>query len=84
MTEYIGSSLHPGDVCRYAFDGCKNQSECEVEIVRVFRDGEVAEIRVLRVLRDNSGNGYFTFLARTNDRNTMNASTQYLTKLALR
>ena len=81
MDKQKDQELRPGDICRYAFHDCENQSECEVEVLKVFQNGEVAEIRVLRVFNDDSGNGYFSFLARTNEKNTMNASTKYLTKV---
>lgn len=81
MDNHKVRGLHPGDICRYAFHDCENLSECEVEVLRIFQNGEVAEIRVLRVFNDDSGNGYFSFLARTNEKNTMNASTKYLQKV---
>lgn len=71
-------ALQPGDVCLYSF-GDQNASEVIVEIVRLLSTSEAAEIRVLKVIEDYSGNGYFHYLQRSGE--TMNASLQYLKKL---
>lgn len=68
----------PGDVCLYSF-GEKNGSRAIVRIVKIKDDPRgVAEVKFLKVLVDDSGNGYFNFLCRTG--NTMNASLKYLEK----
>ena len=73
------NELKPGDVCTYSFGG-ENRSCAVVEIVRILNDKRgVAEVRVLKVIVDDTGNGYFDFLYRTCD--TMNASFAYLRKL---
>lgn len=71
-------SLAPGDVCLYSF-GKGNDSANIVEIVRLLKTSVAAEIRVLTVINDDSGNGYFTYLQKTGE--TMNASLEYLKKL---
>lgn len=71
-------SHKPGDVCIYSF-GEKNNSRSVVQIVKIKDDPRgVAEVKFLKVLVDDSGNGYFNFLCRTG--NTMNASLKYLEK----
>ena len=57
-----------------------NRSAATVEIV-AFRDDSrgVASVRFLRVLNDDSGNGFFSFLEQSG--NTMNVSLQYLVPL---
>ena len=73
------NELKPGDVCTYSFGG-KNRSCAVVEIVKILNDTRgVAEVRFLKVIVDDTGNGYFDFLYRTCD--TMNASFEYLQKL---
>lgn len=72
--------MNPGDICLYSF-GDKNASQCKVEVVRVLDDSRgVAEVKILEVYVDDSGNGIFNYLARTGK--TMNASMCYLQKLA--
>lgn len=68
-----------GDVCLYSF-GDKNKSAAVVEIVEVLNDPRgVAEVRFLKVIEDDTGNGFFEYLHRTG--RTMNASFQYLQKM---
>mgnify|MGYP000270167197 CR=1 FL=1 len=64
--------LRIGDICSYSF-GEKNRSYSIVEIVRILDSPyEVAEVKFLDVVVDDSGNGYFTYLLKT--KKTMNAS----------
>lgn len=65
-----------GDVCLYSFpDG--NKSLAIVEIVRILDDERgVAEIKFLKVIVDDTGNGFFEYLLKSGK--TMNASFQYL------
>lgn len=74
----MNTTLKTGDICEYSF-GEENASRNIVQIVRVLENGSVAEIRVLEVKNDDSGNGWFHFLQRTG--NTMNASIKYLRKI---
>jgi hypothetical protein len=72
----------PGDVCLYIFDNGNNSSAI-VEIVRVLNDDRgVAEIKFLKVFVDDTGNGFFDYLLRTNQ--TMNASFKYLKNITPR
>ena len=71
-------SLQPKDICLYSF-GTENGSASIVEIVRLLDTSECAVIRVLKVIEDDSGNGYFSYLQRSGQ--TMNASLKYLQKL---
>lgn len=76
----VHMKLKVGDICLYSF-GDKNASRCKVEVVRVLDDSRgVAEVKILEVYVDDSGNGIFNYLARTGK--TMNASICYLQKLA--
>lgn len=69
----------PGDVCLYSF-GEKNSSRAIVEIVRDLHDPRgVAEVKFLKVVVDDTGNGLFKYLHRTGK--TMNASFKYLQKM---
>lgn len=71
--------LQPGDICEYSF-GAENASRCKVRIVRILNSPRsIAEINVLDVFVDDSGNDYFHYLQRTG--NTMNASLKYLKKI---
>ena len=65
-----------GDVCFYGFhDG--NKSLALVEIVKVLNNERgVAEVKFLKVFVDDTGNGLFNYLLKTNQ--TMNASFKYL------
>lgn len=65
-----------GDVCFYGFhDG--NKSLALVEIVKVLNSERgVAEVKFLKVFVDDTGNGLFNYLLKTNQ--TMNASFKYL------
>lgn len=61
------SALNAGDICEYSF-GEKNASLTIVQIVRILESprghapGSVAEIRVLEVKNDASGNDFFHYL----------------------
>lgn len=80
----MSSTFKAGDVCEYSF-GEENASRNIVQIVRILdnpRDAEprsVAEIRILKVVNDASGNDLFHYLQKTGK--TMNASTNYLRKI---
>ena len=68
-----------GDVCLYSF-GNKNKSAAVVEIVKILDDLRgVAEVKFLKVIEDDTGNGFFEYLYNTGK--TMNASFQYLKRV---
>ena len=72
----------PGDVCLYVFDN-GNKSSAIVEIVKILDDERgAAEIKFLKVFVDDTGNGFFDYLLRTNQ--TMNASFKYLKNITPR
>ena len=51
-----------GDVCLYSF-GNKNKSAAVVEIVKILDDLRgVAEVKFLKVIEDDTGNGFFEYL----------------------
>lgn len=62
----------------YSFDNKEGPSKCLVEIVG--KTNHVAEVRFLYVWDDSSGNGYFSYLRDTNDKNTMYVSYPLLRK----
>lgn len=68
-----------GDVCAYFYDN-QNKSFSIVEIIEELSD-ECVVVKFHQVLRDNSGNGLFTYLCDTGK--TMNVSRKYLHKLDL-
>ena len=65
-----------GDFCLYGFlDG--NKSLAIVEIVKILYDTRgIAEVKFHKVIRDNTGNGFFHYLFKSGG--TMNASFKYL------
>ena len=69
-----------GDICMYAYDN-SNKSKAIVQIVKIL-DSElgVAEIRFLKIICDDTGNGFFDYLYKT--KKTMNASLKYLEVVA--
>lgn len=69
-----------GDICIYSFDEEDNNSCSIVEIVQ-FPDNtkEMAEIKFIKVIIDDSGNDFFKYLFKNNK--TMCASLKYLKKL---
>ena len=68
--------FYAGDVCFYGY-APENNSLVLAEIVKILNDERgVAEIKVLKVFEDASGNGLFNYLYKTG--NTMNASFKYL------
>ena len=72
-----------GDVCIYSFDDSKNKSLSIVEIVKLFNNyPDIAEIKFIKVIVDDTGNDYFTYLY--NIGKTMNASLKYLKNLTPR
>ena len=82
MNDYINDDqfcTHSvGDICIYKYhDEDKNKSISLVEIFRMFEDNpEVAEVKILKVFVDDSGNSFFTYLFKTGK--TMNVSLKYL------
>ena len=72
----VRHDFNVGDFCLYGFtDG--NKSLAIVEIVKILDDERgIAEVGFLKVIRDNTGNGYFNYLF--NKGGTMNASFRYL------
>lgn len=74
--EKIVRGHHIGDFCIYSFDN-ENKSLAIVEIVKILNDERgVAEVKFHKVIVDDTGNGFFTFLNKTGQ--TMNASLCYL------
>lgn len=67
-----------GDICIYQKKNGGNGSVNIVEITELKTD-VYSEIKVIKVITDNSGNGYFEYLLKTGK--TMNASNEYLRKL---
>ena len=68
--------FYAGDVCFYGYES-ENNSLVLAEIVKILNDERgVAEIKVLKVFEDASGNGLFNYLCKTGK--TMNASFKYL------
>ena len=65
-----------GDFCLYGFaDG--NKSLAIVEIVKILDDERgIAELKFHKVIKDNTGNGYFHYLLKSG--HTMNGSFEYL------
>lgn len=80
----MSTTLKAGNICEYSF-GEEKASRTIVQIVRILENprghapGSIAEIRVLEVKNDASGNGLFYYLQKTGD--TMNASIKYLHKI---
>lgn len=69
-----------GDTCIYRFDDdTANKSLAIVEIVGILND-EVAKIKFIKVLVDETGNGFFNYLYQTGK--TMNASIKYLKNIS--
>ena len=65
-----------GDICIYSFDN-GNKSLAIVEIVKILNDARgVAEIKFIKVIADDTGNGFFSYLLKVG--HTMNASLKYL------
>lgn len=65
-----------GDVCVYSF-GDKNSSVAVVEVVKIVDNQRgVAEIKFRKVIKDDTGNGFFDYLLKTG--HTMNVSFKYL------
>ena len=65
-----------GDICIYSFDN-GNKSLAIVEIIKMLNDARgVAEIKFIKVIADDTGNGFFNYLLKTG--HTMNASLKYL------
>lgn len=76
IIEKLESKFDEGDICIYSF-GDENKSLAIVEIVRITnREKEIANIKFLRVIEDDTGNNFFTYLHKTGG--TMNASFKYL------
>lgn len=71
-----GITYHLNKPYYYMYDN-GNSSKCIVSLVRFLEsDWNIGEARFLKVINDDSGNGYFTYLYNTNQ--TMNISLQYL------
>lgn len=72
----VKEDYNTGDICIYGFHDT-NRSLAVVEIIRLLDDERgCAEIKFLKVLVDDTGNGFFEYLLTSG--NTMNASLQYL------
>lgn len=77
-----------GDKCRYDIydcspndDGTPRKITCDVTLLKELKSKTGWEVRVDKVYNDDSGNGFYEYLCRTNDKNTVNVSSKYLTKL---
>lgn len=68
-----------GDICAYFYDN-QNKSFSIVEVVEELSD-ECVVVKFHQVLRDDSGNGFFTYLC--DKGKTMNVSRKYLHKIEL-
>ena len=67
------------DVCLHSFSwDTWNKARCVVKVKSIFSE-DIAEIDILRVIRDDSGNGAFTDLCNT--KRTLLASVKSLKKL---
>ena len=68
-----------GDICEYKFNPPKdNKSFSIVQVVKILTE-EVAAVKFLEVLVDDSGNNFFKYLLNTNKE--MNVSIKYLHKI---
>lgn len=68
-----------GDVCDYPYGHPTNKSQAIVEIIKILPDPRgVAEIKVVEVANDDTGNNYLTYLHHTGK--TMNVSLKYCHK----
>jgi hypothetical protein len=72
----VRHNFNVGDFCLYGFaDG--NKSLAIVEIVKILDDERgIAELKFHKVIKDNTGNGYFHYLFKSG--HTMNGSFEYL------
>ncbi len=72
----VRHDFNVGDFCLYGFaDG--NKSLAIVEIVKILDDERgIAELKFHKVIKDNTGNGYFHYLFKSG--HTMNGSFEYL------
>lgn len=69
----------PGDLCVYEYDN-DNKSCSIVQIEEILNKTRgVAKVRFLRIIRDDSGNGLFTYLYENDKR--MNVSLKHLKKI---
>ena len=66
-----------GDFCFYRYDN-QNKSLTLVEVVKLLSD-VCAVVKFHKVYNDDSGNGFFLYLYRTQQ--TMNVSIKYLTEI---
>ena len=72
----VAHGYRKGDVCFYGFHP-KNDSLALVKIEKILsNDRGVAEVKFLEVFVDDTGNGLFNYLLKSE--NTMNASFKYL------
>lgn len=71
--------INVGDICLYFYDN-DNKSISVVEVVKKLSI-DVIVVNFLQVFVDDSGNGYFDYLHRTEK--TMNVSLKYLHKIDL-
>ena len=72
----VRHDFNVGDFCLYGYaDG--NKSLAIVEIVKILDDERgIAELKFHKVIKDNTGNGYFNYLLKSG--HTMNGSFEYL------
>ena len=72
----VRSDYNVGDFCLYGFaDG--NKSLAIVEIIKILDDTRgIAGVKFHKVIKDNTGNGFFHYLCKTG--NPMNVSIKYL------
>lgn len=79
MRVLLPQEFEVGDVCEYPYGHPTNKSQAVVKIVKILPDPRgVAEIKVVEVINDDTGNNYLTHLHRTGK--TMNVSLRYCHK----
>lgn len=74
----VKKHYHEGDVCIYpCYTDSSSKSRAVVQITKILSEEKgIAEIKFLKVVVDDTGNGFFDYLYRTGK--TMNASFKYL------
>lgn len=74
----VKKRYHEGDVCIYpCYSDGSSKSRAVVQITKILSEEKgIAQIKFLKVVVDDTGNGFFDYLYRTGK--TMNASFKYL------
>ena len=77
----LNNEYKVGDICIYG--GGKSQSYALVQIEKILSDERgIAELKLIKVFNDNTGNNYFSYLLSTGK--TMNGSFKYLKNITPR